>query len=147
MLRSLVGSEMCIRDRMISAAGIVGCFFTSIFGIYIFKVHTMERIHTALNIQLILSTFLTLLAMIGTVYILPETWTFELSGKVKNANRWYSFLAAGLGCISGLLIGLSSDYYTSYEYNPVKEMAVACSSGPAINVICLLYTSPSPRDS
>lgn len=120
---------------MISAAGIIGCFLTSIFGIYIFKVRTKERISTALNLQLILSTILTLLAMIGTVYILPTSWTFTFNGKKKNAYRWYAFLSAGLGCISGLFIGLSTDYYTSYEYKPVQEMALACTSGAAINII------------
>lgn len=36
---------------------------------------------------------------------------------------------------SGLLIGLSTNYYTSYEFEPVREMAQSCSSGPAINII------------
>ena len=81
---------------MISAAGILGCFLTSIFGIYLFKVNSMDRIHVALNLQLILSTILTLLAMIGTVYILPETWDFELGKKTKKANRWYALLALSL---------------------------------------------------
>ena len=120
---------------MLSAAGIIGCFFTSIIGIYIFKVRTTERIALALNLQLILSTIFTLLAMIGTVYLLPENWTFEENGKNKKASRWYGLLSAGLGCLSGLFIGLSTDYYTSYAYSPVREMALACTSGAAINVI------------
>ena len=120
---------------MISAAGIIGCFITSIVGIYIYKVNSFDRIQKALNIQLILSTVLTLLLLIPTVYILPENWLFANSGKAKTAKRWYAFIAPGLGCVSGLLIGLSTDYYTSFAHNPVREMAKACTSGPAINVI------------
>jgi len=120
---------------LISAAGIAGCFLTSIFGIYLYKVNTFERIQKALNIQLILSTILTLVIMIPTIFVLPKTWTFSSSNKTKNAKNWYAFIAPALGCVSGLLIGISTDYYTSFAHNPVKEMAVSCTSGPAINVI------------
>ena len=40
-----------------------------------------------------------------------------------------------MGLISGFLIGLSTDYYTSVNHGPVKEMAQKCRSGAAINVI------------
>ena len=120
---------------MISAAGIVGCLFTSIVGLYLYKVDTFERIRKALNLQLYLSTFLTLAFLVGTVFILPKTWVFNDEGANKTANRWYAFAVVGLGCVAGLLIGISTDYYTSYAYNPVREMARACSSGAAINVI------------
>jgi len=44
-------------------------------------------------------------------------------------------LATGMGLVSGLLIGLSTDYYTSNAHAPVVEMAHACSQGTAINII------------
>jgi inorganic pyrophosphatase len=37
--------------------------------------------------------------------------------------------------ISGFLIGLSTDYYTSNAYKPVQELSHSCESGAAINVI------------
>jgi inorganic pyrophosphatase len=40
-----------------------------------------------------------------------------------------------MGLVSGLLIGYSTDYYTSNAHDPVLDMAHACSSGPAINII------------
>ena len=40
-----------------------------------------------------------------------------------------------MGLISGFLIGLSTDYYTSNAHSPVVEMAHVCEAGPAINVI------------
>lgn len=39
------------------------------------------------------------------------------------------------GLISGFLIGSATNYYTSDKHGPVKEMAKACTSGAAINVI------------
>ena len=130
-----VDDDVLCFPLMLSAAGIVACFFTSIFGIYIYKVHTLERISRALNLQLILSTILALIAFVGTVYMLPETWVYGPDDKPRKTNRWFCYMSAALGCVSGLLIGLSTNYYTSYDYTPVKEMSKACSSGAAINII------------
>ena len=33
------------------------------------------------------------------------------------------------------MIGVSTDYYTSHLYSPVREMASSCSSGAALNII------------
>ena len=120
---------------MISSAGIIGCFITSIFGIYVYRVNTFARIQVALNLQLVISTAATLFFMFFTVFILPSSWTFKNRGKLCYASRWYAFIASALGCVSGLLIGISTDYYTSFAHPPVREMAIACTSGPAINVI------------
>jgi inorganic pyrophosphatase len=120
---------------MISSAGIFGCFITSIIGIYVYRVDTFERIQKALNLQLIISTGITLFFLIFTVFILPSSWTYKSRNKTHTASRWYAFITSALGCISGLLIGISTDYYTSFAHPPVREMAVACTSGPAINVI------------
>ncbi len=40
-----------------------------------------------------------------------------------------------MGLVSGFLIGLSTDYYTSSAHAPVIEMARVCEAGPALNVI------------
>ena len=40
-----------------------------------------------------------------------------------------------MGLISGYLIGLATDYYTSNSHSPVQEMAEKCQSGAAINII------------
>lgn len=61
----------------------------------------------------------------------PESWKFD-----KNqAERYFVIICAGLGLISGFFIGMATDYYTSHAYKPVREMADACSGGPAINII------------
>lgn len=120
---------------MISAAGIVGCFFTSIFGLHVFKVKTEKRIQLALNLQLLISTILTLAILVGVTFILPEEWNFEIDGAFKKANRWYAYISTALGLIAGFLIGMSTDYYTSHAHNPVRETAKSCTSGAAINVI------------
>ena len=47
----------------------------------------------------------------------------------------YCIIVTGVGLVSGLLIGLSTDYYTSSEHYPVRELAEVCKQGAAINII------------
>jgi inorganic pyrophosphatase len=119
---------------MIWSAGIIGCFITSIIGIFCYKVNTFKKIHKSLNMQLLVSTVLTLGIIAPTVFVLPEEWTSTHAWSSKTS-RWYAFLVTAMGLLAGFLIGTSTDYFTSYAYNPVKEMARSCTSGPAINVI------------
>ncbi len=39
------------------------------------------------------------------------------------------------GLISGCIIGFTTEYYTSHSYTPVREVADACHTGPATNII------------
>lgn len=117
---------------MISAMGIFACFLTSVYGIYFDKVDKTEKIEHALKVQLFLSTVLVLiLLVILGWYGLPRSWMYL----GKERHWYYAIISTAMGLISGFLIGLSTDYYTSNAHSPVREMTSACSSGPAINVI------------
>ena len=118
---------------LISAGGIGACFLTSVVGIFIYKVNSFEKIAKSLNLQLLLSTFFTLLLLIPATYSLPAKWKFgEYNDEVS---RWHAFTCTVMGLISGFIIGVSTDYYTSHAYSPVREMAQSCTSGAAINII------------
>ena len=45
------------------------------------------------------------------------------------------FYAMVVGSLAGLLIGLVTEYYTSSDFNPVKQLALAGKTGPATNII------------
>ena len=45
------------------------------------------------------------------------------------------FYAMVIGSLSGLFIGLITEYYTSGEFSPVKKVAEAGKTGPATNII------------
>ena len=40
-----------------------------------------------------------------------------------------------MGLLSGFLIGMSTDYYTSNAHGPCKKLSISCKSGAAINII------------
>lgn len=81
---------------------------------------------------MLLSTFLAFIILYFASYILPESWIDEQNNIYY---RSYAFLAVSIGLISGFLVGIITDYYTSHEYGPVRRLSKACISGPAINVI------------
>ena len=66
---------------------------------------------------------------------LPESWSFKYNDETHTATPYSASISVGMGLISGLIIGYSTDYYTSNSHAPVQEMAASCSQGPAINII------------
>lgn len=122
---------------LISAVGLIACLFTSIFGIFIYKVNEIKKIEKALNLQLLISTVLTGFFLIPiTIFFLPESWSMPTADEPDyKAKHWMCGLSTFLGLLSGYIIGVSTDYYTSNAYKPVREMADICTSGAAINII------------
>ncbi len=49
--------------------------------------------------------------------------------------RSHLIIITVIGLINGFLIGMITNYYTSYDYAPVQEMASSCNTGAAINII------------
>jgi H(+)-translocating pyrophosphatase len=47
-------------------------------------------------------------------------------------DAWYCTVA---GLVAGCLIGFVTEYYTSHSYSPVREVADACTTGAATNII------------
>ena len=122
---------------ILSAFGIIACILTSIFGIYFYTVSTFELIEKALKLQLVISTVLILITIpLSALLTLPGSWLKSSEpGNTTRCTAVYACISVGLGLISGLIIGYSTDYYTSNSHEPVQEMASSCSSGPAINII------------
>lgn len=56
-----------------------------------------------------------------------SVWTFDLS--------FNYFWVVLIGLVAGQIIGTSSEYYTSYEFKPTREVAKQAETGPATVVI------------
>src|SRR3990167_4355296 len=125
---------------LLSAFGILACILTSIYGIYFYEVNQTSKIESALKLQLTISTILILISVpFASMLTLPSQWVVGPSRGDPSVNHvatsTYACISVCMGLVSGLMIGYSTDYYTSSAHAPVKEMACACSSGPAINII------------
>ena len=47
----------------------------------------------------------------------------------------HAFICTVAGLFTGLIIGYVTEYYTSHSYTPVREVARACETGAATNII------------
>lgn len=112
-----------------SAIGIVA----SLISLFFARPKTEEKVEGALKMSLIVSTILMGIALYPlTMNMIPANFTLEGGAACTNMGVYIS-LAAGL--ISGMLIGLITEYYTSHRYKPVREVADASQTGAATNII------------
>ena len=113
---------------LISAIGIPVSFLTMM----LIKVDTEEQVGPALKKMLIISSGLMAVVMLFvTKMMLPDT--FEIGGEAyTDLGVYFCFLT---GLIAGLVVGLMTEYYTSHDYAPVREVAKSCETGSATNII------------
>lgn len=123
---------------LVSSVGIFVCLICSFIATHIKPVQKESDVEMALKVQLISTT----IVMIPTVYYtalyyLPAT--FQLAKTVGMGSLDITPLAAtycvAMGAVGGLVIGLITEYYTSHSYQPVREVANACKTGAATNMI------------
>ena len=113
---------------LISAIGIPISLITKL----VVSVKTEDDVAPALMKLLIISSVLMAAVMyFVTVALIPEF--FELNGEeYTSLDVYWCFLS---GLIAGLAVGLLTGYYTSENYDPVKEVARSCETGVATNII------------
>ncbi|MCP5200629.1 MAG: V-type H(+)-translocating pyrophosphatase [Gammaproteobacteria bacterium] len=113
---------------LISAMGIP----ISLVTILMVRVTSEEQVGPALKKMLIISSVLMAVVMyFVTTSFLPAS--FDMTGIDCTATDiYYCFLA---GLVAGLVVGLLTEYYTSHDYTPVREVAQSCETGAATNII------------
>ena len=99
------------------AAGILA----SILGIFVVKVAKAKNAQLTLNTGTYLSSVLLVIA------------AFLLGGLLEKGTQAFAAVVSGIA--AGLLIGKLTEVYTSGQYRPVKEIAGACSTGAATNIL------------
>jgi len=114
---------------MITSVGIGASFVTVLFA------NIGDSPQYRLRVQLILSTVLMSLCIIPCLWILPQELNIHFAGNTYAGSRPEIFGCLMMGLWSGLLIGLSTEYYTSHDYTPTRELAKACLYDAATNII------------
>ncbi|MCY4016362.1 MAG: V-type H(+)-translocating pyrophosphatase [Gammaproteobacteria bacterium] len=113
---------------LISAVGIPVSFITKL----VVGVKTEEDVAPALMKLLIISSALMAVIMyFFTLLLVPEFFTLN-GEQYTNMGVYWCFLS---GLIAGLAVGLLTGYYTSENYEPVKNVAKSCETGVATNII------------
>jgi len=113
---------------ILAATGII----TSIIGTFFVKVKDGGSPHKALNTGEIVAAILMIIAtyFIVTNY-LPESW--QVGDKAYTAMG--VFIAIVLGLLSGVAIGMITEYYTGTGKKPVLKIVKQSTTGPATNII------------
>jgi K(+)-stimulated pyrophosphate-energized sodium pump len=93
----------------------------SIIGIAVVRVGKDGNPGKSLN----LGTYITAISFAALTYI--ATWYLNYDMKV-----WYSNIA---GLVAGIVIGMTSDFYTSIERSPAQRTAESSQTGAAINIL------------
>jgi H+-translocating diphosphatase len=132
------GWDAMVFPVVVSAVGIFVCLICSFLATHIFTVKKESQVELALKVQLISTTIVMIPAIYYTsLFFLPEH--FSMKRTVGMEELTLSPLKATLcvisGAIGGLIIGLVTEYYTSHSYAPVREVANACKTGAATNMI------------
>jgi K(+)-stimulated pyrophosphate-energized sodium pump len=93
----------------------------SIIGIAVVRVGKEGNPGKSLN----LGTYTTAISFAALTYL--ATWYLKYDMKV-----WYSNIA---GLVAGIIIGMTSDFYTSIERSPAQSTAESSQTGAAINIL------------
>merc|ERR1712166_1682523 len=136
---ALVVSSTCIPMLTTSDAIYFPLVVTSIGLIVSFVCQFFHRfqkqVDDKLFYQLVISTLLMTVAIIPAIYMLPASMTMVFGGATYEATNWKLYGCIMMGLWSGMIIGASTEYYTSNKYSPTKDLAQSCEFGPAPNII------------
>ena len=116
------GLKAVMAPMLIGAVGAI----LSIIGIYLVRTKpgaNQSQLMGALNLGINISGVLIALASLGVLYLLGiNNWL----------GLWGSII---IGLIVGIAIGKVTEYYTSFEFRPVKFIAENATTGPATVII------------
>lgn len=118
----LFGMESALLPLVISSVGILA----SIFAFFFVRAKEGSRLGAVLERGIWISA---VVVIIASYFIVKN---FIAQGIFENFGPFYSILA---GLVAGVLIGKITEYYTSSDYKPVKDIVKASKTGPATNII------------
>ncbi len=113
----VAGSQGVLLPMMLAAVGIV----SAIIGTFVVKIVKSSKPETALNMGI----FSSAIVMAILSFLLIKYYINDLT----------VFYAAVAGLVGGIVIGLSTEYYTSLHRKPVKNIAESAKAGAATAII------------
>lgn len=114
---AVLGPKAVILPIVLAAAGIIA----AIIGNFVIKMIKKGNPHTVLNI-----------GMWSAAIIMAVMAWFIIDYMVGQAGIFWALIT---GLAAGIIIGLSTEYYTSDKKKPTQEVAEAAKTGPATNII------------
>lgn len=125
-------SKLMLFPMIFAGCGLLAC----IIGIsyIVLRKKLSDNVHMELNIATWISAGATVVlgGLLSWFVFRGETENFEKVGfAIGQLSPW---LAAVFGIVAGIVIGIISEYYTSYDYKPTRKISHASKEGPALTI-------------
>lgn len=139
--KAIVTSEIVMRTMLLfpmvfAGCGLLGCLI-GIFYLLLRPLGPKTNVHMQLNIATWISAGISIVScfLLSFFMFRGDAFTdgvFKMIGfKVGNISPW---VAALLGIVAGIVIGMISEYYTSYDHKPTKGIAKSSKEGAALTI-------------
>ena len=126
--------DVVMLPLLVASAGILA----SVLGTFVVRTGEQagfSQLLWALRRGIIASAVLVLLMSLGAVLLL------DLDGVIgDNVTGFDLFAAIASGLVAGVIIGLATEFYTSYDYPPTKGVAESAQTGAATTMITGIAT-------
>lgn len=145
----ILAGEMCIKGIGIVDAKVLSVFmlFPIVFAgcgllacligvsYIVLRRKLSSNVHMELNIATWISAGVTVvLGLLLSLYMFKDIDASVLTLVGFKVGEWSAWIAAICGIAAGIIIGIISEYYTSYDYKPTKGIAQASKEGPALTI-------------
>ncbi len=126
--------KMILFPFIFSAIGLIGCVIGISYPLV--KRKLSDNPHRELNLATWISAGVTVIGGGVLTYLLFNGEDAEVLKELVNfkLGAITPWVAATLGIVAGIVIGIISEYYTSYDFKPTKNIAHASKEGPALTV-------------
>ncbi len=123
--------KMILFPLLFAGIGLIGCVIGISYPLV--KPKLSDNPHRELNLATWISAGVTLIGGCALSLILFKGET-QLSAASFIAGPITPWIAAAIGIVAGIVIGIVSEYYTSDKYKPTKTIAQASKEGSALTV-------------
>ncbi len=135
ILDSTFLNRLLLFPLVFAGCGLLAC----VIGIsyIVIKPRLSKNVHMELNIATWISAGVTVaIGCVLSYFMFKDipSEAMKASGVGFKAGAFSPWLAAVCGIVAGIVIGIISEYYTSYDYKPTKKISQASKEGPALTV-------------
>ncbi|MBE7088470.1 MAG: sodium-translocating pyrophosphatase [Clostridiales bacterium] len=143
----ILGCEMCVKQivsgellnilllfpLIFAGVGLIGCVIGIAY--LLLKKKLSDQVHRELNIATWISAGVAIVGSFLLSFFMFQNADAEalkvIGFKLGNFSPW---VAAIFGIATGIIIGMISEYYTSYDFKPTKNIAGASKEGSALTI-------------
>ncbi len=118
---------------LFAATGLVACVIGVAY--LLIKPKLSDHVHRELNLATWIAAGLAIVfGFLLSFFLFKDCTATEFENLQFKVGRLSPWLASVFGIAAGVLIGIISEYYTSYAYKPTKKIAHASKEGAALTI-------------